>query len=284
MKNRFLAPDLSALPAPHVIEDLDYETLVGERVDELSTRFPAWDVGSLETDPLKVNQEVEAYFELMTRGRVNDASKAVLITHAVGSDLDAIGARFATSRLTDEPDADYRERILLALEAFASAGPAGAYRYHAKAAHSQVKDVGLSVPRPGAVLVAVLSREGDGTPSAEVVSAVRSRLNDDAIRPLTVAITVKPAIVTPYRVKVLLHIPAGPDPQELVSAARANLETITSNRHSVGAPVNLSALIAAAHVSNVQSVVIAEPTRDLVPNADQVFWCEGFDISYEVLA
>lgn len=280
---RFLAPDLGALPAPDVIEALDYEAILAARVADLKARWPQWDVGALETDPLKINEETGSYFELLLRGRVNDAARAVLITHASGADLDAIGARFGTVRFDGEKDGPFRRRIQLSLEASSSAGPAGAYRYHALSAHPLVKGVGLSVPTPGSVVVAVLSREGDGTASAEVVDAVRTKLMQDNIRPLTVAITVKPAIVTPYTIAAHLRIPAGPDPETLKVAAEQTLAALAVSRHVVGQTVNLSAIIAAAHVANVQSVTISEPNGDLVAAADEVLWCAGITVTYEVI-
>lgn len=283
MSGRFLAPDLSVLASPKVIEEISYEDILSIRVKDLQERWPEWDVGALETDPLKIDQETSAYFEVLLRARVNDAAKAVLLTHATGSDLDAIGARYGTVRMQNEGDTAFRKRILLSLEAFSSAGPEGAYRYHALNAHPEVRGVGLSVPQPGHVLVAVLSSAGDGTASAEVVAAVREKLMRDDIRPLTVAITVKSAEVMPYRISAHLRIPLGPDPETLKVAAEKALTDLAERRHVVGQTVNLSAIIAAAHVSNVQSVTVSEPNGDLVAGPDEVRWCEQITVTYEIL-
>ncbi|MEI2387477.1 baseplate J/gp47 family protein [Breoghania sp. JC706] len=280
---RFAAPDLTALAAPDVIEALDYEAIVAARLARLVELWPGYDVGALETDPLRISQEAEGYFELLLRGRVNDAARAVLITHAAGSDLDHLAALFGTSRFAGESDADFRARVLLALEAFAAAGPAGAYEYHARAADARVKGVGLSVPQPGAVTVAVLSREGDGTASADLVSAVRARLMQDDIRPLTDAVTVKPATITAFEIAVTLVIPAGPDPAVLQAAAKTALGTLATSRHQVGQAVYLSSIVAAAHVSNVQAVRVVSPASDLVAAADEALWCSGITVAMEVL-
>lgn len=290
MSSRFLAPDLSKLPAPNVIEEISHSTILQSRLKSLSDNWaeelgeaPQWDVGTLETDPLKTDQRVDATFEVLMRSRVNDAAKAVLITHAMGADLDAIGARFGTVRFDGESDQSYRRRIQLALEAFSSAGPEGAYRYHALAAHPKVKGVGLSVPLPGSVLVAVLSHDGNGAASSEIVSAVRERLLRDDIRPLTVGITVKSARVTPYQINAHLRIPAGPDPEALKVAAENALAALAQERHVVGGSVDLSAIIAAAHVSNVKSVSILSPNGDLLTDVDEVRWCEAITVTYEVI-
>ncbi|AXS39268.1 baseplate J/gp47 family protein [Breoghania sp. L-A4] len=281
--SRFTAPDLATLAAPDVIETLDYEAIIAARLAKLVELYPAFDVGALETDPLRIAQQAEGYFELLLRARVNDAAKTVLITHATGTDLDHLAALFGTARQTNEPDTAFRARVLLALEAFSTAGPAGAYEYHARAAHPLVKGVGLGVPQPGHVVVAVLSNTGDGTASNEVVGAVRARLMQDDIRPLTDAVTVKPATITPYEIAVTLRVPSGPDPDVLRAAAMSALSALAAARHEVGQAVNVSAIVAAAHVANVQSVSVASPIADLTAASDEAFWCAGITVTVEVL-
>lgn len=280
---RFLAPDLSVLSAPDVIERLDYERIIAERLAKLVEYWPDYDVGALETDPLRIAQEAEGYFELLLRARVNEAARSVLITHATGADLDHLAALFGTVRFIGETDEEFRARAMLALEAFAAAGPAGAYEYHARAADARVKGVGLDVPRPGHVTVAVLSRDGDGTASADLVEAVRARLNRDDIRPLTDAVTVKPATITHYTIDVSLHVPAGPDPAVLQSSAKAALSALAAARHQVGQAVHASAITAAAHVANVQYVTLTAPTADLIAASDETLFCAGVTVRVETL-
>ncbi len=49
------------------------------------------------------------------------------------------------------------------------AGPSGAYEYHGRSADGRVADVKATSPSPACVTISVLSREGNGTASAESV-------------------------------------------------------------------------------------------------------------------
>ncbi|EJT83141.1 Phage baseplate assembly protein J, partial [Pseudomonas putida S11] len=71
------AIDLSQLPAPQVLEDLDYEDLY--QADLATFRAHMGDNWSapLESDPVTKLLEVGAYRKLLNRSRVNDAAKAL---------------------------------------------------------------------------------------------------------------------------------------------------------------------------------------------------------------
>lgn len=62
-----------------------------------------------------------------------------------------------------ESDDAYRLRIQEAPEQFSTAGPTGAYEYHAKRANSLIVDVSVDSPSPGEVVVRPLLKDG-GTP------------------------------------------------------------------------------------------------------------------------
>ena len=95
-----IRPDL--LPPMAVLEKIDTEQLISMRMQKLveiwSNNDPPnaaqYDVAGLEFDPIKINQELNAYFELLVRDRVNQACRAVTLAFAVGSNLDAIASRY----------------------------------------------------------------------------------------------------------------------------------------------------------------------------------------------
>ncbi|MCP6065972.1 baseplate J/gp47 family protein, partial [Klebsiella pneumoniae] len=83
-----------------------------------------------------------------------------------------------------ESDSDLRQRIPAAFEGMSVAGPAGAYEFHAMSADGRVADDTANSPAPAEVTVAVLSREGDGTASDDLLLAVSTALNDETVRPV----------------------------------------------------------------------------------------------------
>lgn len=84
----------------------------------------------------------------------------------------------------EELDADYAERIRLAPNSWASAGPVKAYIFHTYSVSSAIIDVAVTSPSPGVVNVAPLI-EGGTMPSEEILANVEAYLNADTIRPLT---------------------------------------------------------------------------------------------------
>ncbi|OYX99778.1 MAG: hypothetical protein B7Y80_09305 [Hyphomicrobium sp. 32-62-53] len=129
--SRFTAINLSGLAPPDIIETLDYEAIVTAMRDDLVARFPLIvGVIDLESEPARKLIEAFAYRELGLRARINDAARAVLLATSYGTNLDHLGALFATARQAGEDDERFRRRIQLAPEAFSVAGPEGAYQYH----------------------------------------------------------------------------------------------------------------------------------------------------------
>ncbi|MEI6999798.1 baseplate J/gp47 family protein, partial [Klebsiella pneumoniae] len=147
--------DLSQLPAPEVIEVLDYETIFEERKATFISLYPEDEQEaiartlSLESDPIvKILQE-NAYREVILRQRVNEAAQAGMVAYAIKNDLDQLAANNNVERLTITPaddsqippaaaemesDSDLRQRIPAAFEGMSVAGPTGAYEFHAMSA------------------------------------------------------------------------------------------------------------------------------------------------------
>lgn len=155
--------DLSRIPAPNVVEPLNYEIIFnGMRNDLLSLDPSLENVLQLESEPLVKQLQMCAYRELLLRQRVNEAARAVMLAYALDDDLENLGALFGVQRLetnpgdatanppvpaTYESDDDYRVRIQLALDGFSTAGPERAYVYHALSADGRVLDASAEAPQ-----------------------------------------------------------------------------------------------------------------------------------------
>jgi phage-related baseplate assembly protein len=100
----FTAVDLSRLPAPDIIEALDFETILPMpprrcgRDGQSGLTFETRD-----SDPATKLLQVFAYYAQMLRQRINDAARAVMPAYAVKADLDHIAALFGITRLTITP-------------------------------------------------------------------------------------------------------------------------------------------------------------------------------------
>lgn len=282
---RFAAPDLTGLTAPDVVEELDYEDILVELKDDVTKRMAAmgvdYDVAMLESDPVVKVLEVAAYRETLLRARVNTAARAVMLAYAQENDLDQLGVYYGVERVPDEDDERLRERVQLAPEALSTAGPIGAYIFHAMAADDTVKSVAVVNPEPGKVHVYPLVMSGDGIPSYAVLEKIRKRLVQDDIRPLTDMVQVIAPTKKEYAISITLKIGDGPDPSIVKDAAVAKVKAYLESRHICGKTIHRSGIISAAHVSGVEAVTLTTPAQDVVPEANEVAIYSTMTVSVE---
>ncbi|MBN5366739.1 baseplate assembly protein [Serratia marcescens] len=292
--------DLSQLPAPNVVEPLDYETLFAERKATLISLYPADQQEAvartlaLESEPIVKLLQENAYREVLLRQRVNDAAKAVMLAHATGEDLDQLGANFNTPRLVIAPadestipptaavmeaDEDYRLRLQDAFEGMSTAGSAGSYRFHARSADGRVADVTAISPSPANVIVTVLSRDGDGSASAELLQVVSAALNDEDVRPVADRVIVQSAKIAPYVIEAVLYLYPGPEVAPILTAAKQRLHNYVLTMRRLGRSIRRSGIIAALTVEGVERVEVAQPAADIVLDKTQAGYCTGVNIT-----
>ena len=278
--SRFTAINLSGLAPPDIIETLDYEAIVTALRDDLVARFPLIaGVIDLESEPARKLIEAFAYRELGLRARINDAARAVLLATSYGSNLDHLGALFATVRHEGEDDARFRRRIQLAPEAFSVAGPEGAYQYHTLTVAPWARDVSATTPRPGLVRVCVLKAGPDPIPTLAERELIRLHLKNEAIRPLTDVVQVVAPIVRRMAIEARLTLYPGPDGTVVrARALQALTEWVETNR-MLGMNLRRSALISKLHQEGVHSVDLVAPAQDLVLDVTEVYAIDDITIT-----
>ncbi|KZN57480.1 baseplate assembly protein [Pseudoalteromonas luteoviolacea CPMOR-1] len=322
----FTGIDLSKLPPPNIIEPLSYEQIKNDMLTDYKARYPDAEI-TLASEPAVKLIEAFAYRELKMRQRVNEAAEAVLLAKAADTELDYLGARFGVERqiveagdpqalppipATYEDNERYRERIQLALEGFSTAGPIGAYVFHAMRVSSFVKDVavdapifasaqlsneqlallpagttilqctydaGLANPQPGDVAISVLSTQSNGTPTTELNQSVLAHLNADDVRPLTDHVRLRPTEIIEYQIEAVLHFYPGPDAESVRQAAETAVQAWVIDNHKLGRDISLSALYSVLHRPGVQRVELLAPANDLVVNGHQAAFCTSVNIS-----
>lgn len=291
MAGAFTAVDLSKLPFPAAVEVLDFEVVLAEILADYQARDPEFSA-LVESDPAYKVLEVAAFREVLLRQRVNEAIKAICLAYAMDSDLDQLAARYNVERLTLIPANDdtvpptpavmednesLRRRVQLSFEGFSTAGPKGAYIFHALGSDANVLDASAYGPpeTPGVVRVAVLSRIGDGTASAELLETVNDTLSANDVRPLTDDVQVESAEILNYAVNATLIMYPGPDASVAIAAAQAELDAYVEKNHRLGRDVTLSGLYAALHQEGVQNVILNSPTESIVAAWNQAAYCTG---------
>ena len=281
------AVELSRLPAPQVVETLDFETILASRVAGFQAAYPAHDA-LVESDPAFKLLEIAAYQELNLRQRINEAAAACMVAYALGGDLDNLAAIFGVTRLEVTPadeqagtpavmedDEALRRRVLLAPDSYSVAGPAAAYIFHALTATGEVFDASAISPAPGEVLVTILSTQQDGTASAELLATVEAALSADTVRPLTDQVTVQSATIVDFAVDAQLTIYPGPDAALIEAAALTSLQKELAERRRLGRDVTRSALFRALHVGGVHNVTLTSPAADIILDDTQAWNLTG---------
>ncbi|WP_413493148.1 baseplate J/gp47 family protein [Morganella psychrotolerans] len=286
--------DISQLPPPDVIESLEYELIFSERKAALlaslpeDLREPVARVLQLESEPLTKLLQESTYRELLLRQRVNEAARACMVAFSRGADLDQLGENNNVPRLIIqaadetaippipaiyESDSDFRMRIPQAFEGMSVAGPVGAYIFHARSASGQVADASAISPEPACVTVSVLSREGNGTAPAELLTVVDKALNDENVRPVADRVTVQSVEIVDYSINATLYLFPTPESEPIEAAARERIARYVKEQHRIGRDIRLSAIYAALHVEGVQRVELASPAKDIVISDTQASFC-----------
>ncbi len=292
--------DISQLPAPDALEVVDFEAIYAARKTRLVSLFPA-DVQKevaetlkLESEPMvKILQE-GAYREIVIRQRINECVRRVLLAFAKDADLDHIGARYFVKRLVvqeadpsaipplpkimEEDDA-YLERIQDAYEGLSVAGPRGAYIFHARSADGRVLDAQAFSPAPCEIVVPILSVDGTGAASEDLLDVVRAALNDEEVRPLGDRVTVQSSVIVEFSVQAVLHMTSyGPGNDLALEQAINNVADFVARRRRQGWSVWPSKLDALMHVEGVERVEIISPAADIVLDETQAASCIDIDI------
>ncbi|WP_331831870.1 baseplate J/gp47 family protein [Pseudomonas sp. LH21] len=287
--------DLSQLPAPQVLESIDFEGVYGEELQRFRQYMgDKWDA-LLESDPITKLLELGAYRRMQNRARVNDAAKALMLAYARGADLDQLAANVNLQRLVVqaedmnavppvervlEADDALRERVQLVYEGLTTAGPRNSYILHARNASGRVADATAESPAPAEVVVTVLDLEGTGHAPPELLETVRAHLSDDDVRPVADRLTVQPAEILPYRVEALLYkAGTGPENEAILASCKARLQAWVNPRRRLGLEVSRSGIDAQLHIDGVSRVELVGWT-DIRPTKEQAAWCEAIDVAW----
>lgn len=288
-----------AVVAPQAVEELSFENILASKKAKLQELLPVLYKDLQDSDPAISLLEVSSYSEGFLRERINKALLACMLDYSSGSDLDNLGLLYGIERklisqedtsivpVTEavyESDDALRERIKQAPSGFSVAGPKNAYIHYGLLADEKVKDVNAISEEPMEVKVAVLSYDGNGQASAELLEKVNTFLNADNVRPIGDLVTVQTAEVLGYQVEVeiVFKDESDLDKQASLTQIEQNLSTYTQEKHKISSLVALSGIYAACFVEGVKDVVIVSPTTNVEASALQAPYCTNISVIEEV--
>ncbi len=271
--------DLSKLPAPAVVQPLNFEAELARLKNLILAQLPGMaEMLELESEPVVKILQLMAYEHVHMQARINDAAKACMLAYAESTDLDHLAALLDVQRLEGELDDRLRRRAQMALEGETVAGSVGSYVFHALSSSNLVKDASVDSPAPGTVRVTLLSTQANGTPAADLLGEVQEYLSADERRPLSDTVTVVPAQIVEYQVRATLKVYPGPASTPLLVTAQEALQAYITEHQQLGHDITLSGLYACLHQPGVQNVLLHTPPSDLVIAANQAPYCTAVAI------
>ena len=287
------AVDLSLLSPPDVVEQIDFEVILAAALEDYYAKMDALGIEYTklrESDPAYKLAEAFAYREMLVRQRANDSAKAVLLAYAKGNDLEHKAAernlqrRVITPATEIEPavmetDETLRARVQLAPEGYTTAGSEGSYIFHGMNADVRVKDIQPDSPTPGIVNIYVLSTEGNGSASEELLTILENALNLKEVRPLTDSVNIFSASIINYEVTAVLQVEDGPDDSVILADALAQLSEYTTKMHALGRSPTLSGIYQALHRPGVSNVVLTSPASNLAVSTGQAAYCNLVNVT-----
>ena len=269
-----------------VLEKIDVEQILADRMARLKALWaeydpPAaaqYDVEELEFDPIKINQEACAYFELLLRDRVNQAARSVTLAYAIGTDLDAIASRYpgGVPRQEGENDDRYRRRIWLSPNTLSAHGTAEAYEFWALTAAPELRDVTairsvLHDYYPTILITCLMGTNyDDPKPSQETLLFIRSYIQSLSRQGLTDVISVNPPKVTEIEYRVAVWLYPGTIPDQALLRISLNLSELVTSQYWLGHDHTHTAIHAACKLPGVHHVEIESPEKDVIIPLDWV--------------
>lgn len=293
------AIDLSLLAPPDVVKQISFEEILKLRLEQFYQEmrqdqpdFP----DLLESDPAMKLAQVFAYGEMLIRQDANEQALAVLLAFAKDNDLDHKAAernlqRRIISPATEntpeikESNESLRKRVQLAPEGQTTAGSEGSYIFHGLNADPRVKDIYPYAPLDendnptGICNIYVLSTEGTGEASEDLLNVVTAALNAKSVRPLTDKPLVYSASILNYSIEAEIFIDEGPDENIILSSCYKAAEEYTNKSHSFNDGISLSGIYQALHQPGVSRVNLISPAGNIDTSLGQVAYCTGINIT-----
>ena len=257
---------IDSLPAPEILETIDFETLLESMKDYLQNNLPEWTGRDIESDPINKVLEVFSYRETLLRQRINEAAQANLLNFATSGDLEQLAIFYGIKRQVDETDSELRARTITHIKGFSVGGTADAYKAKVLSVSSNIRDISLDSPEQGKVRITVLSKNGDGSPEQTLLDSITEKVNADDVKIITDTIEVRGAEIITVNINVLLHL--YPDtPDEVLDKARNDFPILFNSARGMGWNLTKSWIVRQLHLEGVQEVEIMEPTENI--NVDE---------------
>ena len=143
---------------------------------------------------------------------------------------------------------------------------------------ARIKDGNGRMIAPGRVAVTVLARDGDGTPDAALLDAVRDHFDRPDVAPGSDDIVVRGADIVPYAIDATVYINPGPDADLMRASALKALRCYVDERHALGERIERSWIDYVLHNEGAARLDVREPKASIITNDQQAPYCTSITI------
>ncbi|ABX50066.1 Baseplate J family protein [Shewanella baltica OS195] len=298
--------DLSKVPVPDIIQPLSFEqrfAALKQLLIDIDESYQA--VVALESDPITKLLQVFAYREMHLVAQINDATRGNILASSTGNNLIALGSRYDLAPLVIQASDDssvppipeiledeqsFKRRVQMAFDGLNTAGSIDGYIFFALGADGRVADAKAVSPDPCEMVVTVLSIDGNGSASDELLSKVRVVFGLSAdglsqsstpskVRPQGDRVTIQGSGIVNYSVQAVLQLLPGPDAQVVLAAANQALALYQKEQRRLGADITRSGIFKSLHQSGVNNVNLISPSADVTVLDHQAAYCTSVNIS-----
>ncbi len=271
------------LPPPQLIEELGYEALLAEVMSDIQTRLDAagiaYDVGALETDPVKIVAEAMAYRETLYVQKLNEKYASYLIDYTFGAALDHLAKFYDCYRMVDEDDARLQRRTKLEIIGRSAAGPVERIMAMAMASDIRVKDARVwREGRDPTLCVAILSSDNEGNASTELLDVVSAALIAKQVT--SDRFVVKSAVTKIVDLKLLVRLSSTAAMQTLEDL-ESRLREAWSKADVLGLDLNHAWLTSVIMGGDITDIEVLEPTGRIAADPNEAIAFGEITIEFE---
>jgi len=205
-------PRLTALPAKTTLKFTLKENQINQVIIPSETKVSSSDgFVFITTETGKINagdMECEVLGIAAISGKIGNAydiGSVVNIADNLTFPVSVTNTDKVSGGADYENDEHYRERIILSMERFSTAGAVEAYRYHTLSSNPAIEDVSVISPAPGQVNLYILM-EGARQPTNQEINRTYNHVNDEKVRPLTDNVTVMGPIPEMFHIGLTYYI------------------------------------------------------------------------------
>ncbi|MFJ5282336.1 phage tail tape measure protein [Pseudomonas sp. NPDC088429] len=209
------------------------------------------------------------------------AGQISTIINSPSTELTASNTATTADGAEDESDDRYRERIILAPEAFSNAGSRAAYRYHALAVHQSIIDVAVHGPDEGQLdgHVALHPLTSHGLPTQELLRQIEHTISGEKLRPLCDTVSAVSPREVAYSIEAHITVYAYAERSNAMASVKAVAQAYATDRRAgLGRDLVPEQLMALLQVPGVYRADLKRPSAIRIMESHEWANCTSIEL------